>query len=240
MKEIEDKVTPKQELFCLEYIKDYNGYRAAVRAGYAEPSARMQASRLLTYDNIKARISELEEIHGMGKGEVKTRLSNIGRGNMADYFTEKLIPFTPQIKIPLAQYIESKKEYISQESEFMARAEISEEELNEFLRGIKRLENEVLRLTIELERNPNAFRIIDGPTEMIKENVLDLQKIIEDKERGIIKSVKHTKDGVQVEMYDAKDALTTTARMHGMLVDKSEVDLTDNRTFKIGYAKPDN
>lgn len=233
----EHKVTPKQDLFCLEYIKDYNGYKACVRAGYSETSARSQASRLLTNANIQSRISELEEIHGMGKGEVKTRLSNIGRGNMADYFTEKLVPFTPQVKIPLKAYIDSKKEYISQESEFTQRAGIDGEDLEAVLKNIKRLENDVLRLTIELERNPAAFRIIDGQTEMITVSELDLRKVIADKERGIIKSVKHTKDGVQVEMYDAKDALVTIARTHGLLIDKSEVELSDNRTYKIGYGK---
>lgn len=50
-----------QEKFCLEYVSDpkSNATQAAIRAGYAEKSARVKASQLLTKGNIKARIREL-------------------------------------------------------------------------------------------------------------------------------------------------------------------------------------
>lgn len=49
----------KQDLFCHEYIIDQNATQAAIRAGYSERSARSVSSRLLTNDNIRARIDEL-------------------------------------------------------------------------------------------------------------------------------------------------------------------------------------
>ena len=49
----------RQELFCLEYIKGLNATQAAIRAGYSEKAATQTASRLLTYDNVRARIDEL-------------------------------------------------------------------------------------------------------------------------------------------------------------------------------------
>ena len=42
-----DKLTLKQELFCKEYIIDFNGTQAAIRAGYSENTANEQASQLL-------------------------------------------------------------------------------------------------------------------------------------------------------------------------------------------------
>lgn len=53
-------LTPQQELFCQEYIVDYNGTKAARRAGYAEKTAKTQASRLLTNDNILARVRAIQ------------------------------------------------------------------------------------------------------------------------------------------------------------------------------------
>lgn len=53
-------ITPKQERFCQEYIVDYNGTQAAVRAGYAANSARKTASRMLTNADILARVRELQ------------------------------------------------------------------------------------------------------------------------------------------------------------------------------------
>ena len=49
------------ELFCQEYVVDYNGTQAAIRAGYKEKSARQQASRLLALEEVLTRISELQK-----------------------------------------------------------------------------------------------------------------------------------------------------------------------------------
>jgi phage terminase small subunit len=56
-----DKLTPKQNKFCQEYVIDYNGTRAAIRSGYSEMTAQEQSSRLLLNVIIQARIAELEE-----------------------------------------------------------------------------------------------------------------------------------------------------------------------------------
>ncbi len=53
------KLTPKQERFCVEYVKDCNGRRAAIAAGYAESSAHVQASQNLIKPNIASRIEVL-------------------------------------------------------------------------------------------------------------------------------------------------------------------------------------
>ena len=58
MAELENK---KHETFCQEYIVDFNGTQAAIRAGYSPKSARSQASELLTNPNISARIRELQK-----------------------------------------------------------------------------------------------------------------------------------------------------------------------------------
>lgn len=51
----------QQELFCNEYIKDFNGSQACIRAGYSEKTSRSIASTLLTKVNILARIDELKK-----------------------------------------------------------------------------------------------------------------------------------------------------------------------------------
>jgi len=57
-----EKLTPKQELFCQEYIKDLNGKQAAIRAKYAPNSAEVQASRMLINVKVQARIAELQAV----------------------------------------------------------------------------------------------------------------------------------------------------------------------------------
>ena len=53
----------KHEKFCNEYIKDMNATQAAIRAGYSEKTAGVQASKLLKIVNIKSRVAELREAY---------------------------------------------------------------------------------------------------------------------------------------------------------------------------------
>lgn len=49
----------KQRAFCYEYIKDYNGTQSAIRAGYSEKTAGVQAEQLLKKLEISSFVSEL-------------------------------------------------------------------------------------------------------------------------------------------------------------------------------------
>ena len=60
MAELKNK---KHEKFCNEYIKDLNATQAAIRAGYSEKTAGVQASKLLKIVNIKTRVAELREAY---------------------------------------------------------------------------------------------------------------------------------------------------------------------------------
>lgn len=53
-------ITQKQSRFGFEYCKDYNGTKAAIRAGYAEGSAQETASRLLSNEMVQKRIATRE------------------------------------------------------------------------------------------------------------------------------------------------------------------------------------
>lgn len=53
-----NKLSPQRRRFVEEYVIDYKGNKAAIRAGFAKKSARSQASRLLTRDDIQAAIAE--------------------------------------------------------------------------------------------------------------------------------------------------------------------------------------
>lgn len=55
-----EKLTAKQDKFCLEYLVDRNGTRAAIRAGYGEKGAAVTACRMLKNANILARVRELQ------------------------------------------------------------------------------------------------------------------------------------------------------------------------------------
>jgi len=51
---------PKRERFCREYVIDGNATQAYIRAGYSTVGAEANASRLIGFDNVRARIAELQ------------------------------------------------------------------------------------------------------------------------------------------------------------------------------------
>lgn len=83
------KLTGKQEQFCLEYLVDLNATQAAIRAGYNANTAREMGHENLTKPHIKKRIEQLKEsrlLRLSGK-----RLSNRGEvESIADRIIEEL------------------------------------------------------------------------------------------------------------------------------------------------------
>ena len=55
------KLTPKQMRFVDEWLIDFNGTQAAIRAGYSEKTAAATAARLLRNVNIQAEISRRQK-----------------------------------------------------------------------------------------------------------------------------------------------------------------------------------
>lgn len=55
-----DELSPKRRVFCREYVLDSNGTRAAIRAGYSDRTAKMQASQMLAMPAVKAEVERLQ------------------------------------------------------------------------------------------------------------------------------------------------------------------------------------
>ena len=86
------ELTEKQKRFCEEYIIDLNGAQSAIRAGYAEGSARVEGSRLLSNDNIQEYISELQrnksEELNISQNRVLQELMKVAFGDVKNYFDD--------------------------------------------------------------------------------------------------------------------------------------------------------
>ena len=79
----------RYEIFAKEYCIDLNAKRAALAAGYAEPSAASQGSRLLTNRNVQ-RLVRREQARRAAKLDLKAdkiseELQRLAFSNMIDY-----------------------------------------------------------------------------------------------------------------------------------------------------------
>lgn len=86
-------LSPKIERFCQEYVIDSNGTKAAIRAGYSKTCAKVQACRMLTKDNIKARIDvlrgEIMERNKLKADDIIEELRSLGFWNIKDFLKKE-------------------------------------------------------------------------------------------------------------------------------------------------------
>lgn len=85
-------MTPKQEMFCREFLIDLNGTQAAIRAGYSAKTANRIATENLSKPDIKRRIEELkqqrQEVIGVDASYVLQRLIDIDQMDARDILND--------------------------------------------------------------------------------------------------------------------------------------------------------
>jgi len=85
---MENRLTVKQEKFCIYYFDCGNATAAALKAGYSQKTAKSIATENLSKPAIAARLKDLQEKAASAKimsvTERKERLSEIARARMTD------------------------------------------------------------------------------------------------------------------------------------------------------------
>lgn len=106
------KLNPKQELFVLEYLKDFNAKQAAIRSGYNPDCAGTRGSHLLDRPEVQERIAESFK-RVTSKVEVSVEfvlreLMNMANCNIQDAFNpDGTLKNIHDIPIPVAKSIAS-------------------------------------------------------------------------------------------------------------------------------------
>lgn len=221
------KLTTKQKLFIDNYLTHFNATRAAIQAGYSEKTAAVVGHENLRKPNISAHIETCLEQSHMNSDQVMKLMKDIVGSNLNEYLKIIQVERPKQVKKPLQLLIDRKNEEIICEKLFAERRGLAGEELDKHFKGLIRAESEIIRLEIKLERNPDAT-FNDTEYEIVEEVELDIVKLASDKEAGRIKSFKHGKYGIEVEMYAIDSMLDKLARANGMYKDNLEVNLEGN------------
>lgn len=87
------KLTDQQRRFCFEYVIDYNGKQAAIRAGYSETSAAELAYQLIHKTSCKAFIDELIKAQNeqlqISRADILRELLIIGKTDISKAYDSK-------------------------------------------------------------------------------------------------------------------------------------------------------
>ncbi len=103
----------KQETFCMEYIKDLNATKAAIRAGYTKNVARNTGPRLLKSPAIVEKIQELMEERAkrtkIDSDRVLKELATIAFVNIADIINVSTGEVSPTVDMEKMRAVASIK-----------------------------------------------------------------------------------------------------------------------------------
>ncbi|GAB3948385.1 hypothetical protein GCM10028805_22640 [Spirosoma harenae] len=222
--ELFDLLDKREALFVSEYIKDCIATRAVVRCGFSEKSesAAVIGSRMLRNVKVLACVNAFLNEKAMSATEAIKNVSDIARSNLSDYMVVKKVLKSDMVRKPLRLIITEQENKIDFEREYGQSIRMSKAEAKRHAERVKGLENDLIRLRIELRRNPKAYRDVQGEPKWVDEADLDLVKLAKDKELGRIKSWTPTEYGVKVEMYAADTNLERILKYHGKLPEKIE------------------
>jgi len=86
------ELTPKQLMFCEQYLIDRNGTQAAIRAGYSSKTANEQASRLLAnvkiQQYIKAKTQKVLDKMEITQEKVMREYARLAFSDLRQYYNE--------------------------------------------------------------------------------------------------------------------------------------------------------
>lgn len=217
-------LTTLQKAFLAAYLgpAKFNGTEAAALAGYSGDRhvLSVTAAQNLGNPRIAAAIAtHIEEI--MPAGEVLTVLADQARGSGDDIISFRTERRPTTVTKPLGEIIEELGAAIAFEEAYAARAELRDPELADLTAQLASLRRRIIRMELELERDPAATGETAGP--MIEEQVpyIDLEKCKRLGRMHLIKSF-NAKDG-KVELYDAQSAAQLLGKHHALFTDRVEL-----------------
>lgn len=222
-KTIEPKLTPKMKRFCQEYVVDYNGKQAAIRAGYSENSAASIASENLTKPNVLAEVERIMDEQSLTAKQTITLISDIARSSLNDYMVIREVERRRMIKKPVDEIIEELRLKIKKKEMYAKRVKMNAKELKSHLTLIMHLKRAIITHEIELELNPDAFHIVPGEPELVEDVEIDFVRLAKDKQFGRVKSLSYTQFGPKVELYDAGAQLTNMARARDLFTERHQM-----------------
>lgn len=209
------KLTDKQKRWADEYMRTHSKTEAGMLFTQNRPSAAQMGYSMYKKPQVKRYIADRMAELAMGPEEALKRVANIALGNAADYLTVRMVERTPRVKMKLSDLIKQLNDAILFEEEWADICDLTAKEKRMHKANITAMQQQLERYSLELQRNPKATKIVNGETELVPQPELDLVKIMEDKERGIIKSIARTEFGHKIEMYPADAALVNILRVAG-------------------------
>ena len=195
-------LSAQQLRFVEELCGDWNKAGAARRAGYSRENAKQMGQKLWRDPRVKAAVAKRAKELAMDTAEATVRMGIWARASTADVYTLAVVAHTPRIEKPLAVVIEElRTEMLFEEQVTQQTAAVLPEAARADYKGRAYQEHlgrqmQLIRYELELQRNPDATKWVNGPTVAREEAQLDLVKVLKMEASGLIKKITPTRFGI--------------------------------------------
>jgi phage terminase small subunit len=215
-KKLLKKLSPQRRKFVEAFCVLLNGAKAARAAGYSEKTARIQGSQLLTILNIKIAIKAVLDTAGMDPEEIAAHWDRIARVDLSDFYTKQEYEEPTKELRPMIERIAELEYQIDFEDRVAKRQTLDEDDAERHYYRQQKRHNDVIRCQVELEMNPAATYLAEGPPVKKYRMVLDLVKAEELGVLDLIKSITEGRNGTGITLRDPDGALDNLAKWRGM------------------------
>lgn len=227
----------REKLWADLYLQTLNKRRASLATGAPPTSAGDHGIKMYNKPHIKAYIEYVIKQHiGEPDDSIKL-LRTIQDTDMKLYMSPRQQVKRDYIEKPLKHILAELEQDLADEVDFETFYAAAKKEITVSLLKQKAINLEITTLKIQIKKEgPLAKRILLGPEYLVTTMVLDLNKVVADVEHGRIKKYKETKDGVEIEMYDSKDAAVELLKLSGSYVKDHSRDINlsfDNADVKF-------
>jgi phage terminase small subunit len=227
---------PRQRKFVRTYIMEPNATKAAVKAGYSEKTARQMGTENLSKPVIKLAIEAGFSEQVMQQQQVLGRTADVAAGTMEDFLSIERVKYTEVQFLEPFEALDMVADAIASAEERLESA--AGEQLEWWTEEMRRLR----RLKRKCDRAINAPPSEkEGPTSVAidlewKERVvvrLDFEKAREAGKLHLVKKMKETKYGLEIELYDAAAARELLGKHYKLWSDRVSLENPDGSPLKF-------
>lgn len=233
---------PRQRRFVQAYVREPNATKAALAAGYSEKTARSIGSENLTKPDIAAAVEAgFEQV--MGKHEVRARTAEVASATFEDFLTIERVKYSEPVLMDAEDAADLIDEKVADLSEELDSAT---EERAEWIAGeIKRMRRLQRRCTRAIDRaqrseqggDPEVMVDVEWKSRVVAR--LDLEKAKLAGKLHLIKKMKETKFGLEIELHDAAAARELLGKHYRLWGDRLALENPDGTPIKFLVGIPE-
>lgn len=211
-----EQCSHSERVYCESYVISLSKSDAAIAMGSQSETPNVIGWQVYQRPHVQGYINEMLDAATSSAKETLKLISDTQRANLSNYLVPVKKWHTPSVKKELAQLIRETRLYIQCEEDYCQAKGLTEKAFDKFEAELELYRDRILRWQIELKYNPLATRIVDGEPIEVETMELDLVALSRDKERGVIKTFKHTPQGIHVEICDPDTSKEKMSKVHGL------------------------